>query len=126
MLDVPAIVRFRPPSRSSSRGVSAFLSPDNAEGVCGSERGSRSPMRERRLPPRLGSCELPFCAPPGGPEGACGGWSRFQSRSRASPLRELSPPPVVMARGAEGVEGGKVFAEGGPSARLSASYAIYR
>lgn len=120
--NVPDIVRFLPPSRSSSRGVSTLLSPEGADGVCSIVRGSLSPIRERKLPLWLSnSGELPFCPPPDVPEGACGGWSLFQSRSRPSPLRKLSPP--VIARGADGVEGGNVLAEVGPSpGRLSPSY----
>ena len=118
-MHVPDIVRFLPPSRSSS----CFLSPEAAEGAGGSPRDeSLSPgaaeIRERRLPPWFDSSELPL-APPDGAEDAWGGWSRFQSRSRPS-LRELSPP--VIARGADGVEGGNTFAEAGPSGtRLSPS-----
>ena len=111
--DVPDMVRFLPPSRSSSREVSAFC----AGGIGGNDRGSRSPIRARRLPPWLGSD--PFCTLTEGPGGAWSGWSLFQSRSRPSPFRA----PSVMARGADGVEGGSVFAEAGPSGgRFSPSW----
>lgn len=120
-IGVPDIVRFLPPSRSSS----CFLSPEVAEGAGGSPRDKSlslgaADIRERRLPPWLDSSELPL-APPEGPPDACGGWSRFQSPPRSRPsLRELSPP--VIARGADGVEGGNTFAEAGPSGmRLSPS-----
>ena len=115
---LPDTVRFLPPSRSSS----CFLSTEDPAGFGGSPRGESlstgaAEMRERRLPPGVDSCEIPLA--PEGPGGACGGWSRFQSRSRPS-LRGPSPP--VIARGADGVEGGRAFAEAGPSGiRLSPS-----
>lgn len=69
-----------------------------------------------------------------------GGCSRFQSRSRSRSVRSMrslstrsraseglrtpsGAPPEVIARGAEGVEGGRVFADAGPSGmRLSPSW----
>lgn len=83
-------------------------------------------MRARRLPPAPGAPPSRGCDTfPTFPEDilvdGCNEVSLcvFQSRSRADVESDLSPrlSPAAIARGAEGVVGGKDFAEAGPSGK---------